>query len=94
VLAPLPVIGFDFWFAFTPKWSINPKIEFVGGRYQDVSAGVLSTTFLTRYQFNRPLGMLFGIAYFNAEVKIEGSEERIDISYGYNGVFMGLHVVL
>jgi len=87
------VIGFDFWFAFTPKWSMNPKIAFVGGRYQDVTAGVLSTTLLTRYQFNRRLGMLFGISYFGAEVTIEDSEERIDVDYGYSGAFIGLHMV-
>ena len=93
LVAPLPVVGFDFWFAFTPKWSMNPKIAFVGGRYQDVSAGVVSTTLLTRYQFNRRLGMLFGISYFAAEVTIEDSEERTDIDYGYSGAFIGLHMV-
>ena len=93
VFAPLPLIGFDFWFAFTPRWSLNPKVSFVGGKYEDVTAGVLSTTLLTRYQFNRRLGMLFGFSYFSADVKIEDAEERTDISYGYDGAFIGLHVV-
>lgn len=93
VFAPLPLIGFDFWFAFTPRWSLNPKVMFVGGKYQDVTASVLSTTLLTRYQFNRRLGMLFGFSYFNADVKIEDDVERTDISYGYDGSFIGLHVV-
>ena len=93
LVAPLPVIGFDFWFAFTPRWSINPKISFVGGRYQDVTAGVFSTTLLTRYQFNRRLGMLFGVSYFDADVTIEDSDERTDIDYGYSGAFIGLHLV-
>ena len=93
VFAPLPLIGFDFWFAFTPRGSLNPMVSFVGGKYQDVTAAVLSTTLLTRYQFNRRLGMLFGVSYFNANVKIEDDEERTDISYGYDGAFIGLHVV-
>ena len=50
-----------------------------------MTAGVFSTTLLTRYQFNRRLGMLFGIAYFDASVTIEDSEERTDIDYGYTG---------
>ena len=93
VLAPLPLIGFEFWFAFTPRWSLNPKVSFVGGKYGDVTASVLSTTLLTRYQFNRRLGMLFGFSYFNADVKIQDADERTDISYGYDGTFIALHVV-
>jgi hypothetical protein len=93
ILAPLPLVGFDFWFAFTPKWSLNPRLKFVGGNYQDVTAAVVSTTLVTRYQFNRRLGMLFGVNYFSADVKIEDDAERIDVSYGYDGAFIGLHVV-
>jgi len=93
LVVPLPVVGFDFWFAFTPKWSINPKISFVGGSYQDVTAGVFSTTLLTRYQFSRRLGMLFGVSYFDANVTIEDNDERTDLDYGYSGAFLGLHLL-
>jgi hypothetical protein len=41
VFAPLPLIGLDLWYSFTPKWGINTKIAFVAGSYEDVSAGVL-----------------------------------------------------
>jgi len=93
VFAPLPLIGFSFWFAFTPKWSVNPKVLFAGGRYQDVTAGVLTTTLFTKYQFNRRLGILFGIRYFGADVTIEDSDKRTDISCGYFGTFIGLQLV-
>ena len=92
VFAPLPLIGFDFWFAFTPKWSLSTKIGLVGGSYQDLSAGVLQTIVNAKYQFTRHLGALVGLTYFDADVKIDDSEERIDISYGYDGAFFGLHL--
>ena len=93
VLAPLPLLGLQFWYAFTPKWSIDTKVSFVAGQYQDIKAWVVNTAITSRYQFNDSVGGLLGLAYFDAEVTIEDSEERIDVNYGYEGLFLGLHIV-
>jgi hypothetical protein len=93
VFAPLPLFGLNFWFAFTPKWSINTRISTVGGSYKDVSAGVFQTIINARYQFNKRVGMLLGVTYFDADVKIEDSIEKKDVSYGYDGAFVGLHLI-
>ena len=91
VFAPLPLLGFDFWYAFTPRWGITTKIKLVGGRYQDVQAWVVNTTINTRYQFNRHVGGVLGITYFDADVVVDDSAQRTDVNYGYDGLFLGLH---
>ncbi|UCE89010.1 MAG: hypothetical protein JSW10_12005 [Pseudomonadota bacterium] len=92
VFAPLPLFGLDFLYSFTPKWLIATRVALVGGRYQDVTAGVLRTDVRARYRFNRRLGAVLGITYFDADVKIEDDQERIDVNYGYNGGFFGLYI--
>ena len=93
ITAPLPLFGFDFWYAFTPQWGINTKIALVAGSYQDIRGWVVSSMINARYQFNDHVGALFGIAYFDADITIEDEQERTDIVYGYEGVFLGLHMV-
>ena len=75
VFAPLPLLGFHFWYSFTPEWGLSTQIKFVGGEYQDVRARVVNTTVNARYQFNRYVGGVLGVAYFDADVVVEDSAE-------------------
>lgn len=93
VFAPLPLIGIDLWYSFTPRWSINTKVAFVRGSHEDVSAGVLQTSLNALYNFTDHVGLTFGLAYFDADVEIEDDVEKIDISYGYDGGFIGMHFI-
>ena len=90
VFAPLPLIGLNFWYSFTSKWSLNTKVSFVAGSYEDVSAGVLQTSVNAQYRFTDHVGLMFGLAYFDADVVIEDDIEKIDITYGYNGGYIGM----
>jgi hypothetical protein len=93
VFAPLPLIGLDFLYNFTPRWGMNTKVAFVRGSYEDVSAGVLQTSVHALYSFTDHVGLVFGLAYFDADVEIEDDVEKIDISYGYDGGFVGMHFI-
>ena len=93
LFAPLPLLGFQFWYAFTPKWSLDTKVAFVAGQYQETKAWVVNTSITSKYQFNKHVGGLLGLAYFDADVTIEDSDQRTDINYGYDGLFLGLHVI-
>ena len=90
--APLPLIGIDAWFAFTPKWAIGTKVSFVGGQYEDISAAIVETRVRAKYSFNQNLGQYFGINYFQGEIDINEDNQRTEISYGFNGVIAGLDV--
>jgi len=93
VFAPLPLIGLDFWFSFTPKWSMATKVGFVAGSHEDLSAVVFQTGINAQYQFNKHVGGVLGLTSFAADVVIEDDLEKQDISYAYDGMFMGLHFV-
>ena len=93
VFAPLPLIGVDLWYSFTPRWGINTRVAFVAGSYEDVSAGVLQTSINAQYRFTDHVALAFGLAYFDADVVIEDDVEKIDISYGYDGGFIGMHFI-
>ncbi len=93
VFAPLPLIGLDFWYSFIPEWSLNTKVVFVVGSYEDVSASVLQTSINALYRFTDHVGLLFGLAYFDADVEIEDAVEKKEIAYGYNGGFIGMHFI-
>jgi len=81
------------WYSFTPEWGINTKVAFVAGSYEDVSAGVLQTGVNAQYRFTDHIGLVFGLAYFDADVVIEDDVEKIAIAYGYNGAFIGMRFV-
>jgi hypothetical protein len=91
VFAPLPLFGLDFYYAFTPKWSIRSKVALVGGRYQDIRAGVLQTGMNANYWFTKHVGGVVGISYFNARVVVEDDRKKQEIDYGYAGFYAGLH---
>jgi len=90
-VAPLPLIGLNFTTRYTPEWSLGTRVAFIAGSYQDVSAQIFQTSILSRYQFSKHVGLLFGITYFSAEVDIREPDELLEISYGYDGLFLGLH---
>ena len=94
ITAPLPLLGLNFWYAFTPKWGINTKIALIAGSYDDIRGWVVNTNINARYQFTRNVGATFGIAYFDADITLEEELERTDVKYGYDGAFLGLHVRL
>lgn len=93
VFAPLPVLGLDFSFSFTPRWHMNTSVAFVGGSYQDISASILTTSINARYDFTKYLGGVVGIAYFDAKVDIDEETTFQEVAYSYSGVYGGLHFV-
>ena len=41
-----------------------------------------------------PPAQCYGLTSFSADVVIEDSDEKQDIDYAYDGLFMGVHFVL
>ncbi len=93
VLAPMPQLGLDFWYAFTPKWGISTRVSLVAGSFDDIRGFVISSNINAKYRFSESVGAIFGISYFDADFIIEDSLERTDVEYSYDGVFVGLHAL-
>ena len=90
VFAPLPLFGIDALFALTPKWAFGTKVSFVGGSYQDVSAGILDTRIRARYRLGKHAALLFGVSYFDADITIDDDDTETKVAYGFDGGFIGL----
>jgi hypothetical protein len=93
VFAPLPLIGLDFWFSFTPEWSMATQVAFVAGAFDDVSAVVIQAGINAQYKFSENIGWVIGMTSFTTDVVIEDNIEKQDISYAYGGLFTGVHFV-
>ncbi len=90
--APLPLVGIDAWFSFTPKWSLGTRVAFIAGKFEDISATVLDTSIRARYSFNRHIAALWGINYFDGAIDIDVDDLKTEIDYGFDGFFLGIDV--
>jgi hypothetical protein len=54
---------------------------------------VLQAGINTQYKFSENIGGVIGLTSFAADVVIEDNIEKQNISYAYDGLFMGLHFV-
>jgi hypothetical protein len=91
VFAPLPMVGLDFWYAFTPRWALSTKVTFVIGSYEDVSATVIQAGINAQYRLTDHIGLVFGLASFDAQIDIEDETDKQEVSYSYDGGYAGVH---
>ena len=94
VFAPLPLIGLNFRFRITDSWNFTTKVAFITGSHNDLSANVTQTSINALYQINQHIGFVMGLTYFDADVVIENDVKRQDISYGYDGAYIGMHFLI
>lgn len=55
---------------------------------------MVQTSLNAIYGLTDHVGLAFGLAYFDADVRIEDDVEKTEIAYGYNGSFVGMHFLL
>ena len=94
VFAPLPLIGLNFGFRITDSWDFANKLAFITGSYEDLSATVFQASIHALYRINQNIGVVMGLTYFDADIIIESSSKQRDISYGYDGAYIGMHFYL
>lgn len=90
ILAPLPLLGIDAWFAVTPKLAIGAKASIVGGSYDDVSALVIQSKIRARYSLGERFALNMGLNFLDADITIDRSDRTSDVRYGFSGVTVGL----
>ncbi len=91
VYAPLPLIGLDYQFNYTKKLAVSAKVLVVGGKYQEIKAGVVQTTLNSTYQVTEHIGLRLGLTYFDASIEIDDPKALYKIEYGYKGLSAGVH---
>ena len=88
------MIGLDFLFHITGSWGFGTKLAFVAGSYEDLIATIVQAAISARYRINQHIGIIMGVTYFPADIEIEKSQDKKDISYGYDVAYIGMHFLL
>lgn len=87
---PLPLIGLDYWSRVTERWYLGGKVSFVYGAYSDVAALVVDAALRARYRMTEHVSLVTGVNFLSADVEIKRTDTIRDISYGYEGLYLGL----
>jgi hypothetical protein len=90
--APIPMIGLDAWFAITKRWSFGARASFVAGEVNDVRALILESRIRAKYDFNKNVGLLIGLNYFDGDVTINSTDVKTEINYGFEGLMLGIDI--
>ena len=90
LFAPLPMIGVQYANSWSERWLTTTRIIFIAGTVNDIRAVIVDLNVTARYSLSRNVGLIFGMNYFDADVDFSKDNEDQDISYGYDGLFLGL----
>ena len=90
LVAPMPLVGLDYWSRVTDRWYLGGKIAFIAGSYKDTDALVIDAALRARYQVTERLATVMGANFLSADVEISKTETIRDISYGFEGLYLGL----
>ena len=89
-LAPLPMLGLEFWAKASKNWTLGTRFTVVGGEVNDVQAFVVEADVVARYRLAKHVGLVLGVSYFNGDLEITDTDEQKQVTYGYDGVYVGL----
>jgi hypothetical protein len=80
-VSPVPVIGADLRYDFTPRWSIEGRVQYVKVSISDVDASLLDWRAGVNWRFNPHFVMGLGYRSFriDAESADEGSSGIVDL---------------
>ena len=88
--APLPLVGLDYWSRVTNRWFLGGKVAFITGSYDDVSALVVEAAIRARYRMSERVSLITGVNFLSADVDIKRTDTKREISYGFEGFYLGL----
>ena len=77
ITAPLPVIGFNFDFAMSPKWLLRQRVELLYLKYGDFTGSILDTTIGVEWNVWENWG--FGAAIDSFQLGIESESDNEDV---------------
>ena len=88
--APLPLFGLDYWTRVTNKWYLGGKVALITGSYDNVSAFAIEAALRARWRMTDRVSLITGVNFMSADVDIKRTNTIREISYGFEGVYLGL----
>ncbi len=86
-LAPLPTIGLYGFYAFSPRWLMQGRVDYFALEYQEYSGGFLNFNVGLEFQLAKHLGLGAGYRYVDLEFAAEKTLGVGDISDDFRGEF-------
>jgi hypothetical protein len=83
--APLPLLGLNFRYNFTPKWTAGIHGEVFGLSVGDFDGNLVNLSARTEYWFFNNLGAGLALNWFRLDVEVDGSDWRGELEYKYWG---------
>ena len=83
--APLPLLGLQFQYHFTPKWTASIQAEAFGLSYSDYKGSLVNLAVRTEYWFFNHIGAGLAVNAFRLDFEVDSSEWRGELDYRYWG---------
>lgn len=83
--APLPLLGLQFQYHFTPKWTAGIHAEAFALSYSDYSGSLVNLAVRTEYWFFNHLGAGLAVNGFRLDFEVDSDDWRGEAEYKYLG---------
>jgi len=86
-LAPLPTIGLYGYYAFSPRWLMQGRVDYFSLEYQEYSGGFLNFNVGLEFQLAKHVGVGAGYRYVDLEFTADKTLSAGDVSDDFRGEF-------
>jgi hypothetical protein len=90
--APLPNIGAWYMYAFTPKWLVDGRVDWLSASFQEYSGDLWNLSAGVQFQAFEHLGFGLQYQYFSLDVDVDKDEWRGGAELRFNGPYLSATV--
>lgn len=89
--APLPNIGGWYTYAFSPKWALTSRLDWLDVSIGDYSGGLVNTAVGIDWAFSDHFGLGASYIYFKLDLDVDKSDWHGSVDYSQHGPFIQLN---
>ena len=86
-LAPLPTVGLYGFYAFSPRWLMQGRVDYFALEYEEYSGGLLNFNVGLEFQLAKHVALGAGYRYVDLEFTAEKTLSVGDVSDDFSGEF-------
>ncbi len=90
--APLPNIGAWYWYAFSPRWLLSTRVDWLGATVGDYSGNLWDASAGINFQAWEHVGLGLSYQYFGIDLDVDKTDWRGRVELTYSGPFITLNV--
>jgi hypothetical protein len=88
--APLPNIGGWYTYAFSPRWAVYTRLDWLSASIGDYSGGLWNLGAGVNWAFSKHVGVTAAYNYFNLDIDVEQNDWNGSLNLSQNGPFLSL----